>query len=106
VRSPSTFELVCIAGGLVIAVLATRQLQKLWRDPRRLLGMFSRRWVRAIPIGILGCWLWLVFIGVVFVAASANGILAGIFLGVSGLMIGVLVVWAILWVERRRPWAA
>ena len=54
---------------------------------------------RAIPTGIVGCWLWLVFIGLVFVAASASGTLANLFLGLSALMVGVLIVWATLWVS-------
>jgi hypothetical protein len=95
----SAFELLCVAGGLVIAVLATHQLPKLWRDPRRLLGMFSQRWVRAIPTGIVGCWLWLVFISLVLVAASASGTLADLFLGLSAVMAGVLIVWATLWLS-------
>jgi hypothetical protein len=59
--------------GAIMAV-GLSQLRMLWRDPSRWAAFFSQRWIRGMPLAIVGGCLGVIGFGVTVLASEAHGL--------------------------------
>ncbi len=88
---------ISIAGFLLVAALATRNVYALWRDPVQE-WRWPDRWVRGLPVAVTLGWAFVLAALLTIVGMSSSGTIADVFVVLLLVVLLFIVMCAVLWI--------